>query len=451
MLRSVFVLTLGYSVSLAEVEKSELTNLDTKIIYVVEGKSVNILAKAGIGRIIQFCRWDAVNNSKVGNNGLIFVNDVDEIPSFSIMANQQSDDKNKSRDVIGYEFFGDGLSSGECGITIRNVTPEDITTWKYLLIEFSKIEGNPKAVTRDIKLEQAVQPTRPQILEKDVLENMMESTDGVDAQKIILCCAENGIPQPDLRFIFDNAEILYSMEQENGVRNSKTCISTRVNFTRQNDGKILKCVSEHLTFGGQQEDSMELNVGYVPEILSDLTDRQNRTLQISFPSEDMDYITLRFTANPEPVITWHLQNPIDGNFVENIPSKFSIVKTSSSDMCTWYSTLTLKPEALNASGTYTFKIVASNNFGTTEVFVVANVDFIQLAGTAPPTEQPFAYYWLLIPLIIFLILMILAIIFLILARANGWACWRNHTASYDTQERGKDIVYNPVMTTTEDP
>lgn len=139
--------------TLSSIEKSELRALDEKVIFAEEGHSVNILAKSSEGKMIQFCRWDSVKNSRVGNNGIVFVNDVDDIPSFSIMALQSSNKTN--REVPGYEIFGAGLTKGECGITIQNVTLEDFTTWKYLLIEFSKAEGNPTAVTRDIRLEKA--------------------------------------------------------------------------------------------------------------------------------------------------------------------------------------------------------------------------------------------------------------------------------------------------------
>jgi len=136
-----------------EIDKSDLLSLESKTVYAPIGQSVNLLARATEGRAIQFCRWDAVNNSKVGNNGIIFVNEVDELPSTSIIA-IQSADKN-SRQIQGYDSYGDGLTNGECGITIQNVTRADITTWKYLLIEFSKVDGNPNAVTRDVQVERA--------------------------------------------------------------------------------------------------------------------------------------------------------------------------------------------------------------------------------------------------------------------------------------------------------
>jgi len=101
-----------------------------------------------------------------------------------------------------------------------------------------------------------------------------------------------------------------------------------------------------------------------------------------------------------------------------------------------------------------FKIKLENSVGSEEVFVV-NIDspVPEIVPGPEPKESGFSLYWLIYLSIALVVLLIIVTTYIVLAKRNGWLCYRNQVGRYDAEKRGKTILQEeqPEIQHTEDP
>ncbi|XP_014296194.1 fasciclin-3 isoform X2 [Microplitis demolitor] len=363
------------------------------------GESLRIMCR--VGQPVQFCRV--------------------EIPSQRSMVLQPNQNAND-----GIEYYGEGLQTGQCGVYIHHVKEEYNGTFKCGIIT----NGNRQEINNSLDIIVAKPPKHIQLLlspgrlsGRDIYKN---------GEKLeISCSALAGRPAANVSLYLDDQPLGRDFEPTvyNTNVNDESLSVQNVSYALKwsDNGKMIRCVAQHIALDRPQETKRQLEVHFAPQPLP--------TVELfGYAIGRPGTINVTLNAHPRPRFTWY----INGEKInEGSPDASNRLQSSTAvEVAKGVYQVELKIDSVQKSDTEKeYKLEARNDEGAEEYR-------IRLSTSAEPEGVDLDAGYIIGIVVGILVILLLAFL-IIFARATGRWCFagglttRNIGESSDTESAGR--------------
>uniref|UniRef100_A0A1L8E3S7 Putative cell adhesion molecule 4 n=2 Tax=Nyssomyia neivai TaxID=330878 RepID=A0A1L8E3S7_9DIPT len=342
------------------------------------GEPASILCRAG--RQIQYCRIEIVGERILNLN-----------PTW-----QQRP---------GFPYFGEGLQSGQCGVTIEQVK----TTNHGPVRCFLGVEGDEISGVADLIV--ALEPQRPQL---EILTPGRNGAFEVDSEFQAKCVSHDGRPPANLTWFLDDENIFDGVTipevVESHDRNNATLYTVVQGIQRfirvSDDRRNLICRANHFSYPqGYLDSRIQLLVRYRPQPLPLV-----KLYGLILGSTGLVNVTIR--ANPRPLTEWQ----VAGNTIQQGTRNGRYEAYEPQDLGRGEFNVALSIAGLTLEDTTKeFVLRASNEFGTTDYQV--RISSSEAAPAAGLGVGP------IIGIVIAVLVILIIIGLIVVARATGRWCF----------------------------
>ncbi|XP_034935327.1 fasciclin-3 isoform X2 [Chelonus insularis] len=337
-------------------------------------------------------------------------------PSMNLQPNQAVED--------GIAYYGKGLENGECGVSIQRVKEIHDGAFKCALT----INGTRAEIMNGVKIIVARSPQFPVLrLTTGAQKDRFKNGEKLD----ISCSALGGRPPANVSLYLDD-ELLASPHDMNIINtnvNDESRAEQNVSYAlKWNDnGKMLRCVSEHIAMSQPQEAKKPLEVYYPPQ-------PQPTINRFGFVIGRPGIINVTVNANPRPELLWSVN---DEKILEGRLDKTERLQSSSAREVgkgEWLAELRI--ETVQKSDTEKeYYLEARNDEGAQKYHI--------RLSTSPEPEGVDLDAGYIIGIVVGILVLLLLAFLVIFARATGRWCFaggsttRNIGESSDTESAGR--------------
>ncbi|XP_025154449.1 fasciclin-3 isoform X1 [Harpegnathos saltator] len=342
----------------------------------------------------------------------------------------------------GIEYYGDGFDKGQCGVKIAKVKETHDGLFKCSVAT----TDSRQEITASLNIIVARAPTDINLVVKDFHTG---GTSFVKGQKIIVSCkAPFGRPAANISIYLDNdlleedKSMLYN-EYRNHMQQTDVKNVTRT-LDWSDNGKMIRCVANHIALEKPLETSMLLNVEFPPQ-------PQSTFERFGYVIGRRGTVNITVYANPKPNFTWRIGNM---EILEGHADETNRLQTSTAfDIGNGGWSLILSINDVQKSDTEKeYTLEARNNLGS-------NVYHVVLSTSSEPAGPLSNLYGKLsehmhalgfdldagsiIGIVVGVMVLVLIIFLVIFARATGRWCFagrsstRNLGESSDTESAGR--------------
>ncbi|XP_058975862.1 fasciclin-3 isoform X3 [Musca domestica] len=336
-----------------------------------------------------------------------------EIPGESKVFNL-SPDWNKTP---GFEYFGRGLTNGECGVKIAHVKAVNNGQVKCNL----GVQGEELSGTIDLVV--ALRPKQPLVELITKPDNEGYFSEGVTFQA--RCIVADGRPYGNITWYLDDEPANKHLSEMDYVTSSPTSNGLELTTTIQgiswilgpeDNNRKLVCRSHHQTDRDSlppQEGSYHLLVRYAPLPQEDIS-------VYGLYLEHTALINLTIRANPAPIIEW----TIDGEVVRQSEKtgRFSAYAPQYLGQDMYNVTLLIAGLTLEDT-TKTYQMRATNALGHTDYTV-------RISSSATPPSSGLEI-GAIVGIVVAVAVLILIVLLVVFARATGRWCFGGATLNTD--------------------
>ncbi|XP_017785393.1 PREDICTED: fasciclin-3 isoform X2 [Nicrophorus vespilloides] len=375
-----------------------MVDVSPKEAVVLPGRNVSFLCRVGVP--LQYCRVELPGSRSFNLNTKL----------------------SQTRNRVTY--YGAGLSAGQCGFTIEQVTEEDNGKIKCYL----GLETESQEAIDSVQLTVAKAPKSPEL-------DLSRGTDSLRVYKIhdvlqASCVVRDGRPVANISWYLDDEPIVGDgLSMPTIIDFAKEDLHSKVqNLTRtlqpSDNGKLLKCVASHPALPEESIASRQLDVKYAPIPLTNPIDK------FGFELGKPGMISIEIDANPKPQIEWEIRGQkIREGTIDNTGR---IEAESAQDLGRGHYVANLRIAAINKQDTETqFILTAYNDMGSQDYTVL-------ISTSAEPEGVDLGVGTIV--LIVMSILFVMVIVFVVIfARVKGKWCFsgsseaRNVAESSDTE------------------
>uniref|UniRef100_A0A1I8MWI0 Uncharacterized protein n=1 Tax=Musca domestica TaxID=7370 RepID=A0A1I8MWI0_MUSDO len=339
-----------------------------------------------------------------------------EIPGESKVFNL-SPDWNKTP---GFEYFGRGLTNGECGVKIAHVKAVNNGQVKCNL----GVQGEELSATIDLVV--ALRPKQPVVELITKPDNEGYFSEGVTFQA--RCIVADGRPYGNITWYLDDEPANKHLSEMDYVTSSPTSNGLELTTTIQgiswilgpeDNNRKLVCRSHHQTDRDSlppQEGSYHLLVRYAPLPQEDIS-------VYGLYLEHTALINLTIRANPAPIIEW----TIDGEVVRQSEKtgRFSAYAPQYLGQDMYNVTLLIAGLTLEDT-TKTYQMRATNALGHTDYTV-------RISSSATPPSNGLEI-GAIVGIVVAVAVLILIVLLVVFARATGRWCFGGKSVKMATNE-----------------
>ncbi|XP_057319433.1 fasciclin-3 isoform X5 [Microplitis mediator] len=343
------------------------------------GESLRIMCR--VGQPVQFCRV--------------------EIPSQGSMVLQPNQNAND-----GIEYYGEGLQTGQCGVYIHHVKEEYDGIFKCAIIT----NGSRSEVDNSLTIIVAKPPKHLQLLlspgrlsGRDIYKN---------GEKLeISCSALAGRPAANVSLYLDDQPLGRDFEPTvyNTNVNDESLSVQNVSYALKwsDNGKMIRCVANHIALDRPQETKRQLEVHFAPQPLP--------TVELfGYVIGRPGTINVTLNAHPRPRFIWY----INGEKInEGSPDMSNRLQSSTAvEVAKGVYQVELKIDSVQKSDTEKeYKLEARNDEGAEEYR-------IRLSTSAEPEGVDLDAGYIIGIVVGILVILLLAFL-IIFARATGRWCF----------------------------
>ncbi|XP_037041947.1 fasciclin-3 isoform X3 [Bradysia coprophila] len=358
--------------------QGQRVDVQPRNVTALEGEKADILCRWG--KPLQYCRI-VIPNEKALN----LSPDWDKTP--------------------GFQYFGEGLNKGQCGVSIQSVRNGHHGTVKcYLGADGEELEGQ-------IGLTVALAPLRPE------LELYTKSETGayqIGQQFHAACISRDGRPPSNITFYLDDEPITEGVEADEiieSIASKNTMLyTTRKQIRRyiqaSDDRRTLICRSHHIADRGQpQEARMQFQVRFQPQPLPEI-----KVYGVILGSDAVINATIK--ANPRPRTEWI----VDGIAIPQGTQNGRYESYEPIDLGSGVFNVSLTIASLTLEDTTKmYYLKASNEFGTQEYSVrISSSEAAAVNGLDTAA---------IIGIVVGVAVLIIIVVLVVVARATGKWCF----------------------------
>ncbi|XP_020280130.1 fasciclin-3 isoform X5 [Pseudomyrmex gracilis] len=322
----------------------------------------------------------------------------------------------------GIRYYGNGIRAGECGVSIAKVKETYDGIFKCSLTA----SDSRQEETASLKIIVAKPPKKPLLYTNHGFSN--QNPTFRNGEKVeITCSASDGRPAANVTLFLDDEPIGYDVYEANMKDNSLAIQNASRSLDWKDNGKMLRCVANHIALDKPLESTLELNVEYPPQ-------PENTFQRFGYVIGRQGIINVTINANPRPSFTWRVNNE---RIQEGRPDESGRLETSTAvDMGrgAWSAILTI--DSVQKSDTEKeYVLEANNNLGAHEYRIVLSTSS-EPAGVDLDAGS-------IIGIVVGVLVLVLVIFLVIFARATGRWCFagrsstRNLGESSDTESAGR--------------
>ncbi|EFN79565.1 Fasciclin-3 [Harpegnathos saltator] len=305
----------------------------------------------------------------------------------------------------GIEYYGDGFDKGQCGVKIAKVKETHDGLFKCSVAT----TDSRQEITASLNIIVARAPTDINLVVKDFHTG---GTSFVKGQKIIVSCkAPFGRPAANISIYLDNdlleedKSMLYN-EYRNHMQQTDVKNVTRT-LDWSDNGKMIRCVANHIALEKPLETSMLLNVEFPPQ-------PQSTFERFGYVIGRRGTVNITVYANPKPNFTWRIGNM---EILEGHADETNRLQTSTAfDIGNGGWSLILSINDVQKSDTEKeYTLEARNNLGS-------NVYHVVLSTSSEPAGFDLDA-GSIIGIVVGVMVLVLIIFLVIFARATGRWCF----------------------------
>ncbi|XP_012136093.1 fasciclin 3 isoform X3 [Megachile rotundata] len=331
----------------------------------------------------------------------------------------------------GIEYYGEGTDAGQCGVRITKIKEIHDGIFKCTLTP----TDSRTEVQASVKIIVAKPPSNPELLTSPGSYSRSIYRKGEKLE--VSCSAPSGRPAANVSLFLDDEPIgneeRPTIYDSNLDDNSLAVQNASRSLDWTDNGKILRCVANHIALDKPKETTMQLQVYYPPQ-------PQPTIERFGYVIGRQGIVNVTVFANPRPRFLWRVN---DEKISEGHPDESTRIETSTAvdlGRGAWSVILTIDSvqksdtdkvyilEARNDEGANEYHIVLSTS---TEPAVYSEISGVDLdAGS-------------IIGIVVGVLVLILIVFILIFARATGRWCFagtstsRNLGESSDTESAGR--------------
>ncbi|XP_015108830.1 fasciclin-3 isoform X2 [Diachasma alloeum] len=340
--------------------------------------------------------------------------EIPGLPPIVLKPNQPSDD--------GISYYGAGLQSGECGVTIDHVKDSYHGDFKCAL---HPAESRSETIGTLKIIVAKPPPNRPELILSQAPGERYKKGDRIEMS----CSALAGRPSATVSLFLDN-ETLSRDNSRFGYNTNEDSMSV-VNATRildwSDNGKYVRCVADHIALDKPMEVHRQLQVLFPPQ-------EQPTIERFGYVIGRPGIINATVYANPKPNFVWKVG---DEEITEGRTDQSQRLQTTTARETKpgqWY--VELKIDSVQKTDTEKFYVLeARNPEGTTKYHF--------RLSTSPEPEGFDLDAGFIIGIVVGILVLLLLISLIIFARATGRWCFaggsstRNIGESSDTESAGR--------------
>ncbi|CAK9831433.1 Fas3 [Anthophora retusa] len=316
----------------------------------------------------------------------------------------------------GIEYYGEGIESGQCGVHIAKIKESHDGIFKCTV---TVTDVRPE-VQASLKIIVAKPPNNPELhtshgsygrsiyRQGEKLEVSCSATAGRPAANVSLFLDDEPIGNEERPTIYDSNVDDKSVAVQNASRS--------LDWT--DNGKVLRCVANHIALDRPKEATMQLQVYYPPQ-------QQPTIERFGYVIGRKGTVTVTVYANPRPHFLWRVN---DEKINEGRPDESNRLETSTAvdlGRGAWNVTLTI--DSVQKSDTEKVYILeARNDEGANEYRIILSTS-TEPAGVDLDAGS-------IIGIVVGVLVLILIVFILIFARATGRWCFAANSTSRNLGE-----------------
>ncbi|XP_020280127.1 fasciclin-3 isoform X2 [Pseudomyrmex gracilis] len=313
----------------------------------------------------------------------------------------------------GIRYYGNGIRAGECGVSIAKVKETYDGIFKCSLTA----SDSRQEETASLKIIVAKPPKKPLLYTNHGFSN--QNPTFRNGEKVeITCSASDGRPAANVTLFLDDEPIGYDVYEANMKDNSLAIQNASRSLDWKDNGKMLRCVANHIALDKPLESTLELNVEYPPQ-------PENTFQRFGYVIGRQGIINVTINANPRPSFTWRVNNE---RIQEGRPDESGRLETSTAvDMGrgAWSAILTI--DSVQKSDTEKeYVLEANNNLGAHEYRIVLSTSS-EPAGVDLDAGS-------IIGIVVGVLVLVLVIFLVIFARATGRWCFAGRSSTRNLGE-----------------
>ncbi|CAK9817723.1 Fas3 [Anthophora quadrimaculata] len=325
----------------------------------------------------------------------------------------------------GIEYYGEGIESGQCGVHIAKIKESHDGIFKCTV---TVTDVRPE-VQASLKIIVAKPPNNPELhtshgsygrsiyRQGEKLEVSCSATAGRPAANVSLFLDDEPIGNEERPTIYDSNVDDKSVAVQNASRS----------LNWDDNGKVLRCVANHIALDRPKETSMQLQVYYPPQ-------QQPTIERFGYVIGRQGIVNVTVYANPRPHFLWRVN---DEKINEGRPDESNRLETSTAvDLGRGAWSVILTIDSVQKSDTEKVYILeARNDEGANEYRIILSTS-TEPAGVDLDAGS-------IIGIVVGVLVLILIVFILIFARATGRWCFaansssRNLGESSDTESAGR--------------
>ncbi|XP_011877623.1 PREDICTED: fasciclin-3 isoform X2 [Vollenhovia emeryi] len=326
----------------------------------------------------------------------------------------------------GIEYYGSGLDAGQCGVRIAKVKDTHDGVFRCSLTPI-KIRQES---TASLKIIVARPPENPQL---EMSRGRNHANRYKKGEKLeVSCSAPYGRPAANVSLFLDDEPIgeersFYVSDNMGPNDNALAMQNASRSLDWLDNGKILRCIANHIALDRPKETSKQLVVDYPPQ--------PHHTFErFGYVIGRQGVINVTIYANPRPRFTWRVD---DEKIEEGRPDESNRLETSTAvDLGRGAWSVILTIDSIQKSDTEkSYVLEATNNEGSYEYRVVLSTSS-EPAGVDLDAGS-------IIGIVLGVLVLVLIIFLVIFARATGRWCFAGHSStrnlgeSSDTESAGR--------------
>ncbi|KAG7212786.1 hypothetical protein KM043_013047 [Ampulex compressa] len=341
------------------------------------GDSLDILCR--VGRPLQVCRVEIPGES----GGIV------------LSEGQPPED--------GIEYYGDGTSTGQCGVHIAKVKESHDGIFKCTLTP----TDNRAEAQASVRIIVAKPPNNPELRTSrgSFGTNVYKKGEKLE----VSCTAPSGRPAANVSLYLDdepigNERLTYDSHVDD---NSLAVQNASRSLDWTDNGRILRCVASHIALDKPMETTMQLQVLYPPQ-------PQPPIERFGFTIGQQGVVNVTVYANPRPSFMWRINKE---QVYEGRPDESNRIESSSAvDMGKGAWNVILTIDSVQKSDTEKQYFLEARNDEGAFVYEIKLSTATEPAGDVLDTGS-------IIGIVVGVLVLLLIIFILIFARATGRWCF----------------------------
>nr|XP_012136094.1 PREDICTED: fasciclin-3 isoform X2 [Megachile rotundata] len=325
----------------------------------------------------------------------------------------------------GIEYYGEGTDAGQCGVRITKIKEIHDGIFKCTLTP----TDSRTEVQASVKIIVAKPPSNPELLTSPGSYSRSIYRKGEKLE--VSCSAPSGRPAANVSLFLDDEPIgneeRPTIYDSNLDDNSLAVQNASRSLDWTDNGKILRCVANHIALDKPKETTMQLQVYYPPQ-------PQPTIERFGYVIGRQGIVNVTVFANPRPRFLWRVN---DEKISEGHPDESTRIETSTAvDLGRGAWSVILTIDSVQKSDTDKVYILeARNDEGANEYHIVLSTS-TEPAGVDLDAGS-------IIGIVVGVLVLILIVFILIFARATGRWCFagtstsRNLGESSDTESAGR--------------